>query len=209
VSTASTTRGDDGTTTPSPVSASTTPASVAAATSTSAAVVSGPAVRSSGGDDPIGDRTASADPAPAWSDLAGAHLDRGQSSLTIRVRLAGGAAPASAPSTDHSMNIAVFFDVDGDGAVEHELWLNLADDGWYPGVFRPASEGRNEFGSRSGVTTSVDGDEVVAIVPSSALPVSGRFRWSVASEWGRQEVLGTGLAARDDVPDDDGSFTSE
>ena len=122
--------------------------------------------------------------------------------------MGGGTAPDRAPSDEHSMNVVSFYDVDGDGTIDYEIWLNLADDGWYPGYFPPAGAGPNRFRERSGVSVSVAGDELVAAFPLGHLGDGTDFRWSVASEWGRHEALGTPAAARDDVPDDDGYIPS-
>jgi hypothetical protein len=61
------------------------------------------------------------------------------------------------------------------------------------------------FQDKSGVAVSTEGDALVLRFPLSHLGFADRFRWSVASEWGRYEVLGTAATARDDVPDNDGA----
>jgi hypothetical protein len=151
--------------------------------------------------DKLGDRTPSVDPPPPWSDLAGAVLTRRAEGYELRVRLGGGSAPSSTDA-DHTMNVASFYDVDGDGTIDFEVWANLASSGWGTSYFdRPGS--RALFQDKSGVAVSVEGDALVLRFPFSHLGFAERFRWSVASEWGRYEVLGTTATARDDAPDND------
>jgi hypothetical protein len=126
--------------------------------------------------------------------------------MELRVHL-GGTVPATAPDGDHTMNVASFYDVDGDGQVDFEVWANLADTGWGPAWFDDRGKGKARFGDRSGVTVTVEGDELVLGFATGLVGDAERFRWSLASEWGRYEVLGTLAAARDDAPDDDGSVT--
>lgn len=181
------------------------------ATSTSARVdgpaapgpAAGGAATSSFGD-PVGDLTPSPlDPPPPWADLAGASLTRGADGYELRVKLGGGSAP-STTDEDHTMNVASFYDVDGDGRIDFEVWANLASGGWGSSYFdnRPGRRGGG-FQDRSGVTVTVRGDEVVLAFPLSHLGGAERFRWALASEWGRYDVLGTPAMARDDAPDND------
>jgi len=148
--------------------------------------------------DPQGDVEGSLERPPAWVDLLGASLTRTADRWELRVRVAGGTAPTSSGSDAHAMNLALFVDLDGDGAVDAQVWANLADHGWGVGWFPP--EGRNRFGADAGIDVAAEGDEVVLRLPRGHLPAE-RLRWSVASEWGRDEVLGTDLAARDRAPD--------
>lgn len=149
--------------------------------------------------DPEGDVTASAlERPPAWVDLLGATLTRSAEEWELRIRVAGGQAPDSTGSDQHTMNVAFFADLDGDGTVDAQIWANLADHGWGTGWFPP--EPPNRFGDESEVVVTTEGDEVVLRFPASHMPVE-RLRWSLASEWGRYETLGTDLAARDRVPD--------
>lgn len=149
--------------------------------------------------DPPGDVTGSPlERPPAWIDLLGATLTRSADGWELRVRLAGGAAPDTSGSAQHTMNLAFFADLDGDGAVDAQIWANLADHGWGAGWFPP--EPPNRFGDESGVVITTEADEVVLRFPGAHLPVE-RLRWSVATEWGRYESLGTDLTARDRAPD--------
>jgi hypothetical protein len=152
--------------------------------------------------DRAGDVTPSPlDRPPAWADLLGARLTRRADGFELRVRLAGGSAPSSTDEA-HTMNVASFYDLDGDGRVDFEVWANLASRGWGSSYFDDV-HGSGDFQERSGVTVTTEGDEVVLRFPLTHLQRATRFRWSIASEWGRYEVLGTAASARDDAPDDD------
>jgi hypothetical protein len=153
--------------------------------------------------DPAGDVTASPlDRPPAWADLVGARLVRSASGFELRVRLKGGAAPAKTADGEHTMNIASFYDLDGDGRIDTEVWLNVASGGWGATWFDNVGDGGG-FQESSGVQVAPEGDEVVARFPLTHLRGAERFRWAIASEWGRYETIGTVAAARDDVPDND------
>ena len=101
------------------------------------------------------------------------------------------------------MNIASFYDVDGDGSIDFEIWLNVASSGWGASYFDNTDASRGGFQDRSGVAVAPEGSDVVARFPRDHLRSAETFRWSVASEWGRYESLGTTAAVRDDLPDDD------
>jgi hypothetical protein len=151
--------------------------------------------------DPVGDRTFSVDPPPPWADLAGAALTRSGAGYELRVEVGGGVAPTTTDA-NHTMNIASFYDVDGDGVIDYEVWANLASGGWGGSYF----DDRTNFAAfleKSFVTITVEGDEVVIRFPLAHLQRASSFRWSLASEWGRSEVMGTNVAARDDMPDND------
>jgi hypothetical protein len=153
--------------------------------------------------DRAGDATPSlVDRAPAWADLVGARLVRSDGGFELRVRLDGGSAPQKTDDDDHTMNIASFYDLDGDGRIDTEVWLNVASSGWGATWFDNVGDGGG-FQEGSGVTVTPEGDEVVARFPLSHLGGAERFRWALASEWGRYEAIGTVAAARDDVPDND------
>lgn len=141
------------------------------------------------------------DPPPSWADLAGATLSRTPAGFELRVDLRGG-APDKAGDDAHTMNVASFFDVDGDGSLDYEIWLNVDAEGWGASYF-DNTQGTAEFQERSSVAVAPEGAELVARFPLTHLAGAERFRWSIASEWGRYEVIGTAAAARDDLPDDD------
>ena len=148
--------------------------------------------------DDVGDPSITLEQRPAWADLAGATLQRSSAGYELRVSLAA-APPTVAPDDDHTMNIATFFDVDGDGVVDYEVWVTLADNGWGPAYF---DDGRDRawYAERSGVAVTVDGDEVVLRFGLNHLGGADRIRWALSSEWGRYEAIGTPTMARDQAP---------
>lgn len=151
--------------------------------------------------DPRGDLTPSLDPPPPYADLTGGRLSRSGAGFELRVRM-GGPVASNGP-VDRTMNVASFFDIDGDGVIDYEVWANLADTGWGPAYFDNTGGGA-KFGQASGVAVEVAGDELVLRFPLAHLADPPAFRWSLASEWGRYEVISTPAAARDDAPDNDG-----
>jgi hypothetical protein len=151
--------------------------------------------------DPSGDLTPSLERPPAYADLAGATLWRRPTAFELRVKLAA-PAPQRAEDAEHTMNIASFYDVNGDGHVDYEVWANLSADGW-GGSYYDNRAGTASHGPSSGIAWVPQGDEVVMVFPLPYLGNASRFRWSLASEWGRYEVLTTPASARDDAPDDD------
>jgi hypothetical protein len=123
------------------------------------------------------------------------------SGFELRVRVGGGTAPSSSDD-EHTMNVASFYDVDGDGTIDYEVWANVAAGGWGSSYFDDV-HGGGGFQKQSGVTVAPEGDEVVMQFPATHLTGATRFRWSIASEWGRYDALGTLATARDAMPDDD------
>ena len=119
-----------------------------------------------------------------------------------------GTTAPSATDDSHTMNIASFYDVDGDGNGDYQVWVNLASNGWDGAYFdQGPNRGPNRFGVDSQVTITEEADEVVIRFPTSLLGGATSFRWSVASEWGKYETISTDLAARDDAPDNDQAVT--
>lgn len=152
--------------------------------------------------DRIGDLTPSPlDPPPPWADLAGATMIRRADGFELRIRLGGGTAP-STTDEDHTMNIASFYDINGDGDIDFEVWANLASSGWGSSYFDNVKR-RAYFAEKSGVKVVAEGPEVVLRFPLSHVGNAERFRWALGSEWGRYEVLSTEATARDDAPDND------
>lgn len=152
--------------------------------------------------DPIGDATPSVlDKSPSWADLAGATLARSDKGFELRVKLAGGTAPRSTDS-DHTMNVASFYDIDGDGSIDYEVWANLSDTGWGGSWFDDRNH-TSRYGTDAGVTWTPEGDEIVMRFDAAHVGNAPQFRWSVASEWGRYEALSTPASVRDDAPDND------
>lgn len=152
--------------------------------------------------DPFGDLTPSVlDPPPPWADLVGADLTLDATGYTLRVHLGGGQAPNNIDA-DHTMNIGSFFDLDGDGQIDEEVWANLVSGGW-GGAWFNDHQGQAKFVDDSGVDVTVEGDAVVLRFGTDKVLKAKSFRWSIASEWGKYAVIGTVAAARDDDPDND------
>lgn len=151
-------------------------------------------------DDPVGDATAGVGTGTAaWTDLAGGSLERQGHAYRLIVRL-GGAPPARSDG-GATMNIASYYDVDGDGSVDFEIWANLGPNGWAPVWYDDA--GHAAAGARTNVTVKVTGSEVRLLFPDVLIDAPTRLRFSLASEYGSLATLGTDAARRDDAPDGD------
>lgn len=151
--------------------------------------------------DPVGDATpgVGSGAPPPWTDLAGGSLERRADAYRLIVRL-GGDAPTRAPGSE-TMNIASFYDVDGDGSIDYEIWVNLGPDGWGPVWYD--DQGNAAPGEDSNVTVEIEGDEVRLVFPGVMLASPDRLRFSIASEYGELTTIGSSFARRDDAPDDD------
>ena len=160
-----------------------------------------PAIESVSFDDPVGDATPGVGmpSPPPWTDLAGGSLERQGNAYRLTIRL-GGAAPATS-SGERTMNVATFFDIDGDGAVEYELWVNLGAAGWGPVWYD--DRGGATPGEASNVTVVVEDDEVRLLFPDVMIDRPERLRFSMASEYGELAQIGSSYARRDDAPDGD------
>lgn len=177
------------------------------ATSTTGAPAGGasttavPGAPSSAITDPVGDATAGDGSAPGWADLVGARLTREPSHFELRVQL-GEAAPSGSGSPDRTMNVASFFDVDGDGQVDYEIWANLSDGGWDGSWFDDRRDA-SALPDEAALDVLVEGGELVVRFPPEYVEGASAFRWSLASEYGSYLALGTQMTARDDAPDGD------
>lgn len=148
--------------------------------------------------DPAGDtRPPVRGDAPDHADLVGSRVATTAGGFTVTFELA--AAPRSQEGA--TLNVASFHDLDGDGAVDLEVWANHGEDGWFPS-WRDNREGRAAFGERSGVTVTAEGARITLAVPAARLGGATRWRWASGLEWGRYEWLGTSAAATDAAPDD-------
>lgn len=149
-----------------------------------------------------GDVSFSLDRPPAWADIVGATVARSASAYEVRIAL-GGPVP-STYERERTINVASFFDVDGDGSVDYEVWANLASGGWGGSYFDNTRPRGGRFNDESLVITPV-GSELVVAFPVTHLASARTFQWAVGTEWGRYETLGTAASARDEAPDDDGA----
>lgn len=170
------------------------PAAAAAAASATAEPATTP-VLSASVSDPSGDVQGSLTGAPDQVDVTGATLTRGTHAFTLQVSFAG-SVPASDP--DKTENVASFYDLDGDGQIDYEVWATLADNGWSGSYVTPDG---SRFGADSGVTARPAGRDLVVTFPLAHLRGARAFRWSVGAEWGSYEQLAAGATAKDNAPD--------
>lgn len=151
--------------------------------------------------DPRGDTSGTRlTPPPRHADLVGGVLARTADGYRLAIGLDGG-APEAARDGDHTMNVASFYDLTGDGHVDVEVWANLADGGWDTARYDNRS-GDAAFSDDDEVAVAVEDDRLVLRFPLGVLDGAERLRWAVASEWGRYEELGGPTSVRDEMPDD-------
>lgn len=152
--------------------------------------------------DPRGDtESARPTPGPRHADLVGGLLERHpEDGYRLALDLDGG-APEGARDGDHTMNVATFYDLTGDGHVDVEVWANLADGGWDTAFFDNRA-GEAAYAADDDITVDVEDGRLVLRFPLAVLDGAERLRWAVASEWGRYEQLGSPLSVRDEMPDE-------
>lgn len=167
------------------------PASAAPASSAPAAAQ----VLSASLSDPSGDVQGSLTKPPDHVDVVGATLTRGPDAFTLRVSFAGTVPAGDAEKTE---NVASFYDLDGDGGIDYEVWATLADNGWSGSYVSPDGA---RFGADSQVAARPEGTDLVLTFPLSHLDQARSFRWSVGAEWGSYEQLAAGATAKDNAPD--------
>lgn len=148
-------------------------------------------------DDSAGDVTGLT--SPGWADLRSAELARANSGFTL-THEANEAFPEQGDGTN-TMNIATFVDIDGDGDIDYEIWANLSPEGWGTSYF-DEREGTARYAADDSVDVEVVDGDVVLRFPASHLAQAPSFRWSIASEYGPYEAIGTDAMARDYLPDD-------
>lgn len=148
--------------------------------------------------DPTGDQSSRLAGAPAHADLVAATLLRRDDEFELVFRVAA-ALPAS--QDGEFTNLASFYDLDGDGNIDYEVWASLGPDGWGTSYYDNVT-GSARFGDQDDVTVEPGNTEVRLLFPAAHLADATSLRWSTASEHGRPEELGTQLAARDFAPDE-------
>jgi hypothetical protein len=132
---------------------------------------------------------------PAHADVTGARLTR-DGGFEVRVAFAG---PVPARQTDDTVvQVATFYDLDGDGETDYEAWASLADDGWGTSYRTPDGA---RFGADSGVRARPDGDELVLTFGLGHLESARAMSWAVGAEWGTLEQVAAGTTAKDNAPD--------
>ena len=98
------------------------------------------------------------------------------------------------------MNVASFYDIDGNGIVDYEVWTSLADNGWGTGYLDRRRD-KATFGPSTQIRVGVAGDTLVVRFPVSRIGGARVFRWSAASEWGSYASMSSSTSARDYAPD--------
>lgn len=137
---------------------------------------------------------------PRYADLVGGTLTRDTEGYRLAIDLDGG-APEQARDGEHTMNVSSFYDLTGDGHVDIEVWANLADGGWDTARYDNRA-GTAAFSDDDEIAVDVVDDQLVLEFPLEVLDAAERFRWAVASEWGRYEQLGSATSVRDEMPDE-------
>lgn len=136
---------------------------------------------------------------PDYADLISASIEVVDAVVTLSVGFAGRTPERS--DDDHTMNVASFYDVDGDGSIDYEVWGNLSSTGWGTSWF-DNREGQALFGADDEVEVSVTPEELVLQFPHRYVGGSGSFRWALAAEWGTYEALATNQMTSDRAPDE-------
>ena len=152
-----------------------------------------PTVTSARVSDPTGD-VSGIEP-PDWSDLVAAELRREATGWTLVLGMAG-TVPAGTTG-DRVLDLTLWVDRDGDGAVDDEVLAQLGEDGWTTAYRDPD---RARYGPGSGVEARSDGSEVVVTMPPGHLGGVERLQWAVSAELGTLTAMTTGTASRDAAP---------
>jgi hypothetical protein len=148
--------------------------------------------------DPAGDLSRSVEGAPDSADIVAVELSRTGETIEVRTTFAG--EVPTRQSGGKGMNVASFYDVDGNGVVDYEVRASLADNGWGTGHLDRREE-KASYGPSTGIAVSVQARTLVASFPADRIGGAQRFRWSAASEWGSYEAMAASTSARDYAPD--------
>lgn len=145
--------------------------------------------------DPAGDVRGTLTGAPPYADVTGATLTRGDA-FEVRVSFAG-AVPQR--QTDHRIvQVATFYDLDGDGETDYEVWASLADNGWGTSYRTPDG---SRYGDASGARARPDGNDLVITFPLTHLERAASTAWAVGAQWGTLEQVASGTTSKDNAPD--------
>lgn len=145
--------------------------------------------------DPTGDVRGTLTGAPRYADLTGATLTRGDV-FEVRVSFAG--AVPQRQTDDRIVQVATFYDLDGDGETDYEVWASLADSGWGTSYRTPDGA---RFGDDSGASARPEGDDLVLTFPLTHLRRAESMAWAVGAQWGTLEQVSTGTTSKDNAPD--------
>ena len=145
--------------------------------------------------DPTGDVRGTLTSAPPYADLTGATLTRGDV-FEVRVSFAG--AVPQRQTDDRIVQVATFYDLDGDGETDYEVWASLADSGWGTSYRTPDGA---RFGEDSGARARPEGNDLVLTFPLTHLRRAESMAWAVGAQWGTLEQVSTGTTSKDNAPD--------
>lgn len=145
--------------------------------------------------DPTGDVRGTLTGAPPHADLTGATLTRGDV-FEVRVSFAG--AVPQRQTDDRIVQVATFYDLDGDGETDYEVWASLADGGWGTSYRTPDGA---RFGEDSGARARPEGNDLVLTFPLTHLRRAESMSWAVGAQWGTLEQVSTGTTSKDNAPD--------
>ena len=145
--------------------------------------------------DPTGDVRGTLTGAPAYADLTGAALTRADS-FEVRMSFAG--AVPQRQTDDRIVQVATFYDLDGDGETDYEVWASLADNGWGTSYRTPDGA---RFGEDSGARAAPEGDDLVITFPLTHLQRAEKMAWAVGAQWGTLEQVASGTTSKDNAPD--------
>jgi hypothetical protein len=101
-------------------------------------------------------------------------------------------------SDDRIVQVATFYDLDGDGETDYEVWASLADDGWGTSYRTPDGA---RYGDDSGARARPEGDDLVITFPLSHLQRATSLSWAVGAQWGTLEQVASGTTSKDNAPD--------
>lgn len=145
--------------------------------------------------DPSGDVRGTLTGAPPYADLTGATLTRGDA-FEVLVSFAG--AVPQRQTDDRIVQVATFYDLDGDGETDYEVWASLADNGWGTSYRTPNGA---RYGEDSGATARPEGDDLVITFPLTHLQRADAMSWAVGAQWGTLEQVASGTTSKDNAPD--------
>ena len=145
--------------------------------------------------DATGDVRGTLTGAPPHADLTGATLTRGDV-FEVRVSFAG--AVPQRQTDDRIVQVATFYDLDGDGETDYEVWASLADNGWGTSYRTPTGA---RYGDDSGARARPEGNDLVITFPLAHLERAASTAWAVGAQWGTLEQVASGTTSRDNAPD--------
>lgn len=130
-------------------------------------------------------------------DLREVSVQVHDATVRIRYRLAGTPVGARGPSV---LNLLTAFDVDTDGAADHEVWATLTDSGWEGSRLERGPGGQMSVQPSSSVTVTPTTEYVDVSVPAVSLGDPASFGFVSAAEDGLVADYRDGTTATDAAP---------